>query len=260
MFLVDAPLTRGGAKKVVLAGAAAIAGLMLAGAACAQSVVVRSTGPSAATYPQGKKLAANASVTLRSGDLVTVLDKSGTRVLSGPGTFTLNGAVNRDGAGTTALAAMMTRGAGARTRTGAVRGALSAAMPAAPANPDNIWYIDVSKGGTYCVADPATLVMWRPARVDEGTGKLLSQDGSSADVTWRAGSALKVWPAASVPLVDGQTYTFSNAVGMPVKIRTMLLGTVPTDEIEVAAAMAERGCNAQLDLLASLAASAQTGG
>lgn len=260
MFLVDAPFMRRTAGKAVLAGAAAIAGLMLAGTAFAQSVVVRSTGPSAATYPQGKRLAANTSVTLRAGDLVTVLDKSGTRVLSGPGTFTLNGAVNRDAAGGTALAAMMTRGGGARTRTGAVRGALSAPVPTAPSGPDNIWYIDVGKGGTYCVADPATLVMWRPARVDEGTGKLLSQDGSSADVTWRAGSALKLWPSASVPVVDGQTYTFSNAVGMPVKIRTMLLANVPTDEIDVAAAMADKGCTAQLDLLASLAASSQTGG
>lgn len=260
MFWVDAPFTRGGAAKAFLAGAAAMAGLMLAGAACAQSVVVRSTGPSAATYPQGKKLAANSTVTLRAGDLVTVLDKSGTRVLSGPGTFTLNGAVNRDASGGTALAAMMARGGAARTRTGAVRGALSAPVPAAPTGPENVWYIDVSKGGTYCVADTATLVMWRPARTDEGTGKLLSQDGSSTDVTWRAGSALKVWPSASVPVVDGQTYTFSNAVGAPVKIRTMLLTAVPSDEIEVAAAMAGKGCTAQLDLLANLAAATQAGG
>lgn len=260
MFLVDAPFTRGLARKAVLAGAAAMAGLMLSGTAAAQSIVVRSTGPSAATYSQGKKLPANSSVTLRAGDHVTVLDKSGTRVLSGPGTFALNGAVNRDAAGGTALAAMMARGGGARTRTGAVRGATAAPVVTAPAAPENVWYIDVSKGGTYCVADPATLVLWRPAKTDEGTGKLLSQDGSAADVTWRAGSALKVWPSASVPVIDGQTYTFSNAVGAPVKIRTMLLAAVHADELEIAATMAEKGCTAQLDLLAGLAASASAGG
>ncbi|WP_054106352.1 hypothetical protein [Novosphingobium sp. AAP83] len=260
MFLVDAPIMREQARKAVLAGAAAIVGLMLAGSAAAQSVVVRSTGPSAATYPQGKKLPANASVALRAGDHVTVLDKSGTRVLSGPGTFALNGAVNRDAAGGTALAAMMTRGGGARTRTGAVRGATAAPVVTAPTGPENVWHIDVSKGGTYCVADPATLVLWRPAKTEEGTGKLLSQDGSTADVIWRAGSALKVWPSATVPVVDGQSYSFSNAVGAPVKIRTMLLASVPEDEIEVAAAMAEKGCTAQLDLLAGLAASTPAGG
>lgn len=260
MFLVDSTLTRTNARKSALAGIAAIAGLMLAGTSVAQSVVVRSTGPSAKTYPQGKKLPANSSVTLRAGDQVTVLDKSGTRVLAGPGTFALNSAVNRDASGGTALAAMMTRGGGARTRTGAVRGATSAPVVTAPSGPENVWYIDVSKGGTYCIADPATLVMWRPARTEEGTGKLLSQDGSTADVTWRAGSALKVWPSATVPVIDGQSYTFSNAVGAPVKIRTMLLATVPADEVEIAAAMAEKGCNAQLDLLASLAAPAPAGG
>ncbi|MFM6829150.1 MAG: hypothetical protein ACKOVA_02260 [Novosphingobium sp.] len=256
MYLVD-----GRAMRSLCAGVAAIAGLAMAGSALAQSVVVRSTGPSAATYPQGKKLPADAAVVLKAGDRLTVFDKAGTRVLSGPGTYTLSGSINRDAAsGGTALAAMMARGGGARTRTGAVRGAPMGPVEAVPTGPENVWYIDVSKGGTYCVADAASLVMWRPARTEEGMGKLLSQDGSMADVVWRAGNALKVWPSASVPVVDGQTYTFSNAVGAPVKIRTMLMGSVPADEVDVAAAMAEKGCTAQLDLLASLAVTAKAGG
>jgi hypothetical protein len=243
-----------------IAGLAALAGMTIAGTALAQSVVVRSTGPSAATYPQGRKLPANATVVLKGGDQVTVLDKAGTRVLAGPGTFTLNGAVNRDANGATALASMMARGGGARTRTGAVRGAGAAPVVVGPRGPENVWYVDVSKGGTYCVADPAALVMWRPDKTLDGTGTLLSQDGSTADVAWRAGNPLKVWPAASVPVVDGQTYTFSSPVGAPVKIRTMVLVSVPTDEVEIAGAMADKGCTAQLDLLATLASTAQAGG
>ena len=77
--------------------AAAFGSLAVAGGALAQAIVVRSTGPSAAQYPQGKKLAANASVSLKPGDKVTVIDKAGSRVLSGPGNFTLNGAVQRGG-------------------------------------------------------------------------------------------------------------------------------------------------------------------
>lgn len=256
MFLVD-----GKSVRALWASVAAVAGLALGGNAMAQSVVVRSTGPSSTIYPQGKKLPANAPVVLKKGDQLTVLDKAGTRVLSGPGSFTLNGAVNRDpSSGGTALATMMARSGGARTRTGAVRGALGAPAPAAPTGPENVWYVDVSKGGTYCVADPATLVLWRPDKTDEGMGRLLSQDGSTAEVAWRAGSALKVWPAASVPVVDGQTYTFSNAVGKPVTIRTRIMADVPADEVEVAAVMAEKGCNAQLDLLASTASTEQAGG
>ena len=63
-----------------------------------------------------------------------------------------------------------------------------------------------------------------------------------------------------MPVVDGQTYTFSSPVGAPVKIRTMVLATVPTDEVEIAGAMAEKGCTAQLDLLANLASATQAGG
>lgn len=255
MFLVDGKQLRALAVSV-----SAIAGLALAGHAMAQSVVVRSTGPSAATYPQGRKLPAGTSVVLKAGDHVTVLDKAGTRVLNGPGSFALNGEVNRDNAAGTQLAAMMARGGASRTRTGAVRGAISGPALTAPTGPENVWYIDVSKGGTYCVADPAAVVMWRPEKTEEGTGKLVSQDGSSADVTWRAGSALKVWPAASVPVVDGQTYTFRNAVGAPVKIRTMVMTSVPADELEVAGVMADKGCTAQLDMLANLAQSTQVGG
>ncbi|MFY7837900.1 MAG: hypothetical protein ACOVQ0_16630 [Novosphingobium sp.] len=255
MGWVDRKLMRAG-----IAGVAAFAGVTIAGAALAQSVVVRSTGPSAATYPQGKKLPANATVVLKGGDQVTVLDKAGTRVLAGPGTFTLNGTVNRDANGATALASMMARGGGARTRTGAVRGATTAPVVAAPAGPENVWYVDVSKGGTYCVADPAALVMWRPDKTQDGNGTLLSQDGSTADVSWRAGNPLKVWPSASVPVVDGQTYTFTSPVGAPVKIRTVVLASVPTDEVEIAGVMAEKGCSAQLDLLATLGSSAQAGG
>jgi hypothetical protein len=246
--------------RIGVAGMAALGGVAIAGSALAQSVVVRSTGPSAAAYPQGKKLPANATVVLKGGDQVTVLDKAGTRVLAGPGTFTLNGAVNRDGGGATALASMMARGGGARTRTGAVRGATAAPVVVAPTAPENVWHIDVSKGGTYCVADPAALVLWRPDKTLDGTGTLLSQDGSTADVSWRAGNPLKVWPSATVPVVDGQTYTFSSPVGAPVKIRTMILATVPMDEVEIAGAMAEKGCTAQLDLLANLASATQAGG
>ena len=62
----------------------------------AQAIVVRSTGPSAATYPKGKKLAAGTSVTLKTGDMVTVLDKAGSRVLRGAGSFTMDSRVLRD--------------------------------------------------------------------------------------------------------------------------------------------------------------------
>ncbi|MDF8332301.1 hypothetical protein [Novosphingobium cyanobacteriorum] len=230
------------------------AATMVGGAAqaLAQAVVVRSTGPSAAAYPMGKKLPANASVSLKPGDHVTVLDKSGTRVLSGPGIFTMTGAVDRNAGVGTALASLMARSGGARTRTGAVRGAPTEA-PVGPPAPESVWYIDVSKGGTYCVADPAQVILWRPNRDADGTGKLAAPDGAMADVAWRAGNALKLWPAASVPVTDGQTYKFVNPVGQTVQITTKVLASVPEDPLEVANLLADDGCTAQLGLIANAA-------
>lgn len=239
--------------KTALSGVAVLAGLAMAGTAAAQAVVVRSTGPSAGQYPQGKKIPANTTVTLRAGDRVTVVDKAGSRVLSGPGAFAINGQVNRDG-GANPLSGLL-RGGNARSRTGAVRGAPGEAPAAqsvkAPA-PDSLWYIDVSKGGTYCVSDPASLVLWRPNNVDAGMGRLFVEGGASADIAWRRGNSLKLWPV-SLPVVDGKTYSFTHPVGPVVQITTRLIGAVPAEDVDLVALLAEKGCQAQLDLLASAA-------
>ena len=237
--------------RALTVSAAAFGSLAAAGGALAQAIVVRSTGPSAAQYPQGKKLAANASVSLKPGDKVTVIDKAGSRVLSGPGNFTLNGAVQRGGG---SVMANMMVGGGSRARTGAVRGAPAGLE--SPTAPDNIWAIDVTKGGTYCVADPAALVLWRPNRADAITGKL-GANGKTVPVSWKAGSALKLWPNADIPVVDGQTYVFTGPVTVNSTITLKRLASVPADPMQVATMLAEHGCNAQLDVIASQVTSAQ---
>ena len=125
-----------------------------------------------------------------------------------------------------------------------------------PTAPDNIWAIDVTKGGTYCVADPAALVLWRPNRADAITGKL-GANGKTIAVSWKAGSALKLWPNADIPVVDGQTYVFTGPVTVNSTITLKRLASVPADPMQVATMLAEHGCNAQLDVIASQATSAQ---
>ena len=237
---------------------AAVVGAVVAGlggmplAAAAQSVVVRSTGPSAAQLPPGKRLPANAAVTLRSGDRVTVLDRSGTRVLTGPGAFTLDASVVRDQTAATRVAGLLTRGAAPRTRTGAVRGAPDAA-PAGPRRPESVWYIDSTRGGTWCVADPRALVLWRPDQAGDLTATLSGARGTSAAVAWRRGSALKLWPA-TLPVSDGGTYTLTGA-GTGATSRTVIitriLPALPANDFAATAGMlADAGCTAQLELLA----------
>lgn len=236
--------------KCTLAAAALIgASFGWSAAAQAQAVVIRSTGPSAAAYPMGRKLPAGAAVTLKAGDQITVIDQAGSRVLSGPGSFKLDSAVNRNAAGAnTALAALVARGA-ARTRTGAVRG--DTEVPTEAVRPDNAWYVDVSRGGTVCIADPAQVVLWRPNRAETGNGTLYGADNTPAEVTFRAGSAIKLWPVATMPVVDGQTYRFTSPVGQTVRITTRLLVDVPEDPVAVAALLAEKGCSEQLEVLSS---------
>lgn len=232
--------------RAILAAATAFGSFAIAGGALAQAIVVRSTGPSAGAYPQGKKLPAGARVDLKAGDKITVIDKAGSRVLSGPGNFALDGTVNRTGGSVVA----MIGGGGARARTGAVRGAPVGLE--APTAPDNIWAVDVTKGGTYCVADPAGLVLWRPNRADAIAGKL-GANGKTVPVAWKAGSAVKLWPSADLPVVDGQTYVFTGPVMVNSTITLKKLASVPADPMGVAAALAEKGCTAQLDVIANQA-------
>ena len=59
----------------------------LPSAAFANIVIVRSTGPSARTYPAGQQVADTGRIALRTGDRVVLLGPGGTRTLSGPGNF-----------------------------------------------------------------------------------------------------------------------------------------------------------------------------
>ncbi len=241
-------------RGVLAAGTLVAASLGWSAAAEAQAVVIRSTGPSAAAYPMGRKLPAGTSVVLKAGDQVTVIDQAGSRVLAGPGAFKLDSAVKRDAGGaSSALASLIARG-GARTRTGAVRG--DAEVPVEATGPDNVWYVDVSRTGTVCIADPAQVVLWRPNRAETGNGTLFAADGTPAEVTFRAGSAIKLWPVAAMPVIDGQTYRFTSPVGQAVKLTVRLLAAVPEEPVAVAEVMAEKGCTAQLDVLARAEAGA----
>lgn len=213
----------------------------------AQSVVIRSTGPSASQYPQGKKLPANARVTLKASDQVTVLDKAGTRRLSGPGTFTLDGKVVRDQSASRRVASFMSNGAARRSRTGAVRGA-GTSGPSAPRSP-NLWYVDISKGGTYCVANPEEVVLWRPQRVGALAGTIEQVGGASAVIDWANGNPLKAWPTSELPVVDGASYVVTTANGTTTRITTRIVEPPADDLAASAELLMTNECTGQFDLM-----------
>lgn len=249
-------------RRALAFGAVFSLGMAASGAAMAQSMVVRSVGPSAAQYPAGKKLPANTKLVLKASDKVTVLDKAGTRVLSGPGSFTLDGTVKRDQTQSTQIASLLaTGGPATRSRTGAVRGAPAKAPAPTNARSPNLWFIDAaSQSGKFCVAEPARLMFWR-GKVDQDVELKLAGTGSAATIAWKKGSGNRLWPMTEVPVTSGTSYTLTGPDGVARKIDLVVLPSVPTEVDELAGTLIENGCENQLGLLVeTMAAASQAAG
>jgi hypothetical protein len=217
-----------------------MAAALLAGAATASAnvLVVRSLGPSAASYPPGRSLPDNASVTLAGQDMVVLLGRNGTRTLRGPGTYSVSGPPQSRA---TAYSSLMRPRE--RARTGSVRGGPGGAPSRSP------WQIDPASGGTFCVADVGELGLWRAdphatASVNVGRAGMA---GSRA-LEWPAGQQVLSWPA-SVPVQPGVDYEIVSRGRPAARIRFIPIPAAGSDRQQLAEALIEHGCQAQLDLL-----------
>ena len=221
--------------------------------ALAQNMVVRSTGPSAGSYPAGKKMANDAKVTLKAQDQVTILTKSGTRVLKGPGTYSLAQGGGTASSASGRLASFINNRGSSRARTGAVRSAVGDAVEA-PTNP-SLWFLDMTKGGKFCVADPNALVLWRPDYTGSATASLVEPaNGNVTEIAWRKGSALKAWPKDVLPVTNGASYRLlGSSVSQSVEVNFVVLESEPADLADAASVLIENGCEGQLDLLVETA-------
>ena len=222
------------------------AGFLTVGSvARAATLVVRSNGPSAANFPPGTKLPDNGTIVLKPGDTVTILDAHGTRVLRG-GSTTAPIAVGGNGAATVNGIAALIAGNGKRqARTGATRGTNTAPRPT------NVWQIDTTRGGTFCVVDAKGLALWRPTMESETTLTLTRLgDVKTIPVMFHAGQGIREWPTDALAVEAG---TRVSVAGMdhtpPVTITLKLLPAAPVTLDETAAALLTQGCSAQLDLL-----------
>jgi len=217
----------------------AAAALLLAAAAMpaiANVLVVRSTGPSAAAYPAGRSLPDNARIDLRAGDAVVVLGAGGTRTFRGPGSFSPGAAAQ---AGTRTLAAAD----GRRARIGAVRSA--GIVPHSP----TIWNIDVSQGGTFCLARANDAVLWRADATEAATLTISGAGGAPRTVRLAAGQSTAPWPSA-LPIANGSSFDIAQSgVAVPTQVTFRTLAREPADVEGVASALIANGCQNQLDVL-----------
>jgi len=239
--------------RVVLGALAAASGCGLGLAAQAQSLVVRSTGPSAGQFPIGKVLAANASVTLGDSDRLMVLDQGGSRMLMGPGSFVLDGKVMHDREALVRMRTMLAFDAPRPIRmSGGVRGGSAAAGNSFAKGPPGLWFVDLSKGGSYCAVNGTRPALWRPDTERlETWNAALARDGATAPVVFKPGDPVAPWPDDLV-IIDGGSYKFHRSRAQ-VSVTIHALSSGGSDPVAYARQLAAKGCLAQLNILADAA-------
>jgi hypothetical protein len=235
-----------GASALSFAALAAATVAVLPAPAQAVPMVVRAVGPSAATYKPGQKLSETATLVLKSGDTLTVLDAKGTRSFTGPGSFRFDQATAT--AQTTAFSELLTQKSERRARIGAVRGS-GGEMTGKP-TPPGVWAIDAAAGGTVCAIDAAKLSVWRAEPMAAGSMTITRvADGKSAALPFAAGSAIANWPVEVAG--SGGTFKVVSGSGAPAMLTVKVLAKAPTAVDELGAALLESGCASQFERLAN---------
>jgi hypothetical protein len=225
----------------------AIAGGLAAATAAHAGVVVSARGPSAQTYPVGRKLADTDRIVLQAGDSITVLDQRGTRVLRGAGTYTL---AQQSGPSKSGTLAVLTRQRSAqRMRTGAVR----AGDAGGPVTSPNLWYVDVANSGAVCLPRTGDVRLWRSTTDGGATYSIKAAGGSpSGQVSFANGEMLAPWNSAALPLKDGSSFVLSRPGAPDSTVTFKVLDTIPTDVEALAQKLIEADCKTQLSLLSSV--------
>lgn len=227
-------------NKWVLAGCALA---MISGAVAAEAavLVVRSSGPSAKAFPAGKAVPDNQVITLKSNDVLILLDSRGTRTLRGPGKFSATASAST--AATSSLAALTGQNANRRSRVGAVR-----RPPTGATAGRNVWQADVARSGNICIANPADLGLYRANGA--GAAQVTVTDmgsGKSAAVKFTEGQKIANWPAG-VPVAANGRYQVA-AGGDNVTYTARMIEPVPAGLEGLAQTFIRNDCQAQLDVL-----------
>lgn len=233
--------------KMLALSVAASAAVALCGTAAAQSMVVRSSGPSAAKFPAGTKLKDSEQVKLAAGDRLVLMQDGKTRTLSGPGSFQLSAPVSASQNTSTAVTRMLAKGPTMRSRGGFSRG--SDEKMVSEARAPNLWLLDYRRGGNFCIADPASLLIWRP-EMDSDQLLRIEQAGTADTVAFVQGANYRKWPIDTMPLQFDVDYQLSGGgLSAPIIVKFMPMEGEAATAQDVADALIAKGCRQQLDLL-----------
>lgn len=237
-----------------ISGGIVIAAAVIGGAALADTLVVRATGPSASSYPPGKKLPDNSKIMLKPRDVITLLDDRGTRTLTGPGIFPTTTTATSSKA-TSVIAVLTSERRDSRVRIGAVRN-VEGVTDARP----NIWMVDVAKPGAVCVTDPKAVTLWRVDAAKAAQGSISQVGGkASAQISWKPGEESQPWPAG-LTVSSGTRYRIANGNAPAIEISAVVVDPAPTDVPGMADALMKNGCAAQFDQVVATAAAVSAEG
>lgn len=238
-------------KLISRSGLAAVAAsLAFAGAARSQVMILTSQGPSASIYREGTVLQANASVTLKAGDRIELLDASGSHVLAGPNALRVSQIDQAAGEG---LRHAFSRSQSSRNVVAATRG-----FDATPADqPTSLWELDVSpvddtertEVKNFCVVQGQSPMLWRsPASAALNLVLSATKAGSTRTVTWPSAVSDLLWPGDVVVTAD-EVYRVKVGEGAPLSVRLRVIPETPKNLVSLATTLADQSCFDQLDTL-----------
>ncbi len=232
--------------KRALATGLAIAALATLPAAALAGVVVSASGPSAASFPAGKRIGDDERIVLRRGDTLTVHDGKGTRVQRGARTFTLGQQAGESRR--SRIAELTERRATRRVTTGASRGELEDSLA-----PPNLWYVDINRPGRNCLADTERVRLWRGQAEGEAAYTVRIAGGSGGQtIEYSDGEILAAWDKLALPIEAGAEYQVSSQRGaLDGALSFVVLEYVADEPEDLAAQLIENGCTRQLELLTS---------
>ena len=224
---------------LTLAGTA----LALPSVAMADALVVRTSGPSAATYPVGRRLPPSERIVLRAGDRVTIVGEGPSRTLSGPGNFPVRAASASNSGSANTLSRYLNASSASIGRTGAVR-----ARPPAP-YARNLWTIDATGGGPRCIVSTDNVMLSRGDMQGAGTLTIATGEATAhnAQLTFTDAQHFQAWPKETLPIQAGTQYRVTSGdAANPNVISFIVLPEAPQNPEAAADALAANGCMAQL--------------
>ncbi len=215
-------------------------------AEAAEVVVLESTSP---RYVAGQSVDAAQSVTLASGETLTIATEDGRLArIVGPYSGPPIGSAPDESAARRALAQLLAADRPEVGGIGGVRGG-TAGESATDTRP-GVWYVHAERGGEQCALQKQSVQLWREdARAAATTEVRVSLDDTAAHARWNAGEQSTAWPV-SVGLVDGTIYLLrpEGAVrSVPVRLH-LLPSALGTPGLATVAWLAARGCTDQARL------------